>query len=134
MKAKDVPQEISMLEGHQRACYALDEDGRYTVVPSTGWEVEKIVNAVAVDEIRATIEAARQRALRGESSALEYHMLRCHMTPAMLAANAGIWKWRVRRHLRPEIFARLGSSLLSRYADALRMSPEELKQVPGTAL
>jgi len=133
MKAKDVPQEISMLEGHQRACYALDEDGRYTVVPSTGWEVEKIVNAVAVDEIRASIEAARQRALRGESSALEYHMLRCHMTPAMLAANAGIWKWRVRRHLRPEIFARLGSSLLSRYADALRMSPGELQQVPRTA-
>jgi len=131
MKAKDVPQEVSMLEGHQRACYALGEDGRYTVVPSTGWEVEKIANAVAVDEIRATIEAARQRALRGEASALEYHMLRCHMTPAMLAANAGIWKWRVRRHLRPAIFARLSASMLARYADALRMRPEELGQVPG---
>ena len=120
-----------MLEGHQRACYALGEDGRYTVVPSTGWEVEKIANAVAVDEIRATVEAARQRALRGEASTLEYHMLRCHMTPAMLAANAGIWKWRVRRHLRPAVFSRLSASLLTRYANALRMSPEELKQVPG---
>jgi hypothetical protein len=133
MKAKDVPQEISMLEGHQRACYALGEDGRYTVVPSTGWEVEKIANAVAVDEIRATIEATRQRALRGEVSALEYHMLRCHMTPAMLAANAGIWTWRVRRHLRPAVFANLSPALLARYADALRMAPAELKQVPGAA-
>lgn len=133
MKAKDVPQEISMLEGHQRACYALGEDGRYTVVPSTGWEVEKIANAVAVDEIRAAIEATRQRALRGEVSALEYHMQRCHMTPAMLAANAGIWTWRVRRHLRPAVFARLDPSLLARYADALGMRPGELKQVPGAA-
>ena len=134
MKAKEVPQEISMLDGHQRACYALGEDGRYTVVPSTGWEVEKIVNAVAVDEIRATIESARQRVLRGEASALEFHMLRCHMTPAMLAANAGIWKWRVRRHLRPDVFAGLRAAILARYADALRMTPEELKQVPGIAL
>lgn len=121
-----------MLEGHQRACYALGEDGRYTVVPSTGWEVEKITNAVAVDEIRATIEDARRRALRGEASALEYHMLRCQMTPAMLAANTGIWKWRVRRHLQPAVFARLSPTILSRYADALRMRPEELTQVPDT--
>ncbi|MCK7498069.1 MAG: hypothetical protein MZW92_50700 [Comamonadaceae bacterium] len=65
MKTHEVPQEESMLEGHQRACYAIDEHGRYVVVGSIGWQVEKVVNAQANDEVRAGIAAALRRARAG---------------------------------------------------------------------
>jgi len=131
MKAKDVPQDDSILEGHRRACYALDDSGHYTVVPSRGWEVEKVVNGVAVADLREELELVRQRALAGLTSPLEYHMQRCQMTPALLAANTGIWSWRVRRHLRPNIFPTLKPALLARYAAALRLTVDELKRVPS---
>ncbi len=130
MKTRDVPQDDSVLEHHRRACYAVDENGRYRVVPSRGWEVEKIVNQVAVGNIRRALEQTRQRALAGTASALEYHMQRCQMDVAMLAANTGLWRWRVRRHLKPDVFLRLNSGLLQCYANALRLDADALKRIP----
>lgn len=134
MRAKDVPQDPSILEGHRRACYAVDENGHYAVVASKGWEVEKIVNGQAVTDLRDELEQTRQRVLAGSASALEYHMQRCQMTPPMLAANIGMWTWRVRRHLKPEIFSALNAELLARYADILRITVDELKRVPREPL
>lgn len=122
-----------MLEGERRACYAEDAHGRYVVVPSTGWEVEKIVNAQAVAEVRATIEAARARVLQGLRSPLEYHMACRQMTPALLAANVGVARLRVWWHLRPRPFARLPRALLARYAEALAMPVDELRRLPDRA-
>lgn len=131
MKDHEVPQDDSMLGEHRRAVYATDARGRYVIVPSRGWEVEKVVNAQAIDEIRRHIETIRQQALRGEASPLAYHMARCQMTPSLLAANAGIWRWRVQRHLDPRRFARLDRAGLQRYADVLGMTVEALGQVPA---
>lgn len=130
MKVGDVPQEDSILEGHRRACYAVDDSGSYTVVASRGWEVEKIVNGVAVADLREELEQVRLRVVAGTASPLEYHMQRCQMTPAMLAANTHLWGWRVRRHLKPDVFTTLKPELLARYAEALRLTVEQLKQVP----
>lgn len=133
MKTDEVPQEESMLEGHQRACYAVDASGRYVVVGSAGWEVEKVVNAQAVEEVRRAIDAAYERVRRGEASALAYHMACCQMDVGLLAANTGIWSLRVRRHLKPAVFAALKPALLARYADALGLTVEALCRVPDGA-
>lgn len=132
MKTHEVPQDDSMLGDHRRACYALDENGRYVVVPSKGWEVECIVNAQAVEEIRRALTEVHARVQSGRASALEFHMVRCQMTPSLLAAYAGLWSLRVRWHLRPQVFARLSPKLLTRYADALGMSVEALQRVPAS--
>ena len=119
-----------MLEGHQRACYALDEQGRYVVVGSIGWEVEKVVNGQANDEVRAAIVTALARVRAGELSALAYHMARRQMDVAMLAGYSGISRLRIRWHLRPRVFARLPEALLRRYADALLLPVDELRRIP----
>lgn len=131
MKARDVPQDESILNGNRRACYAEDEHGRYVIVPSRGWSVEKIVNEQAQAEIKRTLEQARRRALEGLTSPLDSHMARRQMDVALLAANSGVWRWRVRRHLRPQVFARLKTSLLRRYADALDIGVVELTALPA---
>jgi hypothetical protein len=53
------------------------------------------------------------------------------LEPGMLAKAAGIATFRVKRHLRPEIFAKLKPSVLDRYSKALRIPLEELKTVPN---
>lgn len=132
MKAKEVPQEVSsMAEGQRRACYAEDEHGRYVVVQSKGWSVEDIVNAQANAEIDRVVEEARHEALSGAASPLKYHMLRCQMTPGLLASTAGFWKFQVKRHLTPKAFAALPQSTLERYAQALNITVAELTSVPS---
>ena len=130
MKTKDVPQDESILEGNCRACYAEDENGRYVIVPSKGGEVEKIVNAQARAAIHHAVEEARQLVLEGKASPLKYHMAQYQMTVGLLAATAGLWRWQVRRHLRPNIFERVKQETLKRYADAFGIDVETLCKVP----
>jgi hypothetical protein len=130
VKAEQVPQEASMLEDQRRACYALDANGQYVIVPSKGWEVEKIVNAQANAEVMAHIKQAQRDALAGRVSPLAYHMATRQMDVALLAANAGMWSLRVRRHLKPAVFGKLPSRVLQRYADALNLDVQQLRTVP----
>lgn len=130
MKTTDVPQDESMLGEHRRACYAVDDNGDYVVVASKGWEVEVIVNAQAVDTIRQQIETVRLQVVGGELSPLAFHMERCMMDVGLLAANSGIWRWRVKRHLSPKIFSRLSDKVLQCYAGALGITIAALCEVP----
>lgn len=133
MKTTDVPQdrEQSFYSGHQRACYAVDEQGRYVVVGSAGWEPENIVNGQANEEVRNNIAAVLVRCRRGEVSPLAYHMARCQMTIGLLAAYSGFSRLRIRWHLRPKVYARLPDRIIARYADAMHLPAEVLRGLPA---
>lgn len=129
MREREVPQEgNSTLAGHRKAVYAAGEDGRLRLVPSSGWEVEEIVTRQAVDDLARRAADAQTRALSGESSPLECHMYRARMDLGLLAQTTGIWRWRVRRHFRPRVFARLPFALKARYAEALGIPVEALER------
>lgn len=130
MRERDVPQEgNATLDGKRKAVYAVGEDGKLRIVESRGWEVEEVVTRQALAELERHALEARARVSAGHSSPLEYHMYRARMDVALLAQATGLWRWRVRRHFRPEIFARLPRALLQRYADALGMTPEALSNL-----
>ncbi len=130
MKVQEVPQDITFYEGEKRACYALNDEGKYVIVTSTGWEDEAVVNGLAVDDLATTLEETRKAVLEGKKSPLAYHMERRQMNPDILGKTAGIAVFRVKRHFRPRIFAKLEESVLRSYARALNISIEELKTVP----
>ena len=132
MKVKEVPQDntIEYYEGVKRACYAVDEKGRYVIVSSNGWDAEELVNGLAVKELAEKLEKTRKAVLTGQKSPLAYHMERRQMIPDILGKTAGIAVFRVKRHLRPEIFVKLKDSLLERYAKALAITIKELRTVP----
>jgi len=130
MRDRDVPQEGSAtLDGRRKAVYAVAEDGKLRIVPSTGWEVEEIVTRQAVEDLERRAEAARARVLAGETSPLEYHMYRARMDVTLLSQSTGLWGWRVRRHFRPRVFERLPRRLRLRYAEALGIALETLGKV-----
>ena len=108
MEIKDIPQDDSeSYHGHLKVIYGT-RDGRYEAGTSSGWQGEAVA--------------------RGEYSPLYYHMFRFRHDEAGLAMAAGVWKWQLRRHLRPEIFAKLPDKTLQKYADALQISIDELKR------
>ena len=126
-----VPQEgNATLAGHRKLMYARAADGRVVTVASAGWEAEEIVTLHAVDAIDVQADAAYQRARQGLASPLEYWMLKRRMDVPLLAQTSGLWQWRVRRHLRPDRFARLSTALLARYALALGLTETELRSLP----
>jgi hypothetical protein len=130
MREREVPQEGNRtLAGHRKAVYAVAEDGKLRLVPSRGWEVEEIVTRQAVEDLERRAEEARTRVLAGESSPLEYHMYRARMDVELLSQTTGLWRWRVRRHLKPAVFQRLPPALKARYAEALGVALEVLGKV-----
>jgi hypothetical protein len=131
VRADQVPQDRNAaFAGGRKAMYAVDEHGRYTIVPSTGWEVEEAVTLQAVEALRRLAEDAKARHRAGIASPLEYHMYHQRMDLDLLAQATGLWRWRIRRHFRPAVFARLPRKLLERYATALGIAVEELGRIP----
>jgi len=130
MREREVPQEGNRsLAGHRKAVYAVADDGKLRLVPSRGWEVEEIVTRQAVEDLERRAREARERVRAGATSPLEYHMYRARMDLALLSQTTGLWRWRVRRHFKPRVFARLPLSLRQRYAEALGISVETLGKV-----
>ena len=131
MRVDEVPQEGNRtLGGHRKAVYARDAAGQVVIVASSGSEVDETVTLQAVDWMNANAEDARRRAQAGMTAPLEYWMWRRRMDVALLSQVTGLWQWRIRRHFRPAVFARLPARLLTRYADALGMAPDELRALP----
>jgi hypothetical protein len=130
MHERDVPQEgNATLAGNRKAVYAVADDGRVRLVASRGWEVEEIVTRQAVQDLERLANEARERALAGLTSPLEVHMYRARMDLALLSQTTGLWRWRIRRHFRPAVFARLPLALRQRYAEALGLSLEALGRI-----
>jgi hypothetical protein len=133
MKVEEVPQDITYSKSVKRVFYALNNEGKYVNVASIGWSTEEVANGLAMAELAAQLEGTRKAVLAGVKSPLSYHMERRQMTPKILASTAGIATFRTKRHIRPEIFAKLKPSILDRYAKALAVTPEELRTVPKSS-
>ena len=130
MRPDEVPKENApVLGGVRKAVYVVDQNGHYLIAQSGGDEAEVTVTEEAVAWFAKLAEEARQRARRGETSPMEYHMCRLRMDVPTLAQATGLWCWRVRRHLTAKGFARLSPGLLAGYADALGLSSAQLRSL-----
>jgi hypothetical protein len=126
MKRQEVPQNRQLFGEQREICYAVDEDGRYVLVRSAGWEPANIANGEAWKAIGLEADAVAAKVRAGELSPLAWHMARSQMDPGMVAAYMRISRWRVRRHMMPGPFRRLRRDLLERYAAVFRIRPEEI--------
>lgn len=132
MKKNEVPQDGGVYAPHNLMQYAVDADGKYIMTPSTGWEVTNTSNGLSLEEIAREVERAADSVRANKVSPLAYFMAKNQMTCALLSQYAGIAKWRVKRHLRPEVFTRLKPKITKRYADLFGVSPAELYNPLGT--
>ncbi|ABQ04131.1 hypothetical protein [Flavobacterium johnsoniae] len=129
MEKDKVPQDTSNLTKNnvKELLYATDENGNYTTTLSTGWEPKTIALSNSIDEINERIADARQQVLDGEVSPIVYFMEINKMDLTILSSYVGFWKWRVKRHFKPSVFASLSDKVLQKYADTFEISIDELK-------
>jgi hypothetical protein len=131
MKIEDVPQDSGMIGEHgQEVCYAVNKNGEYELTHSIGWDPKNMANNKAWDLIFNEIQVIYNDVSQNKKSPLAYHMIRNQMDPALLSKYVSMAKWRVKRHLKPDIFKSLKPSVLLKYADLFEISVEELKSIP----
>jgi len=130
MLKNEVPQDKDVLGDQREVCYAVDENGRYVLAESEGWEPANIANSQAWDAISAEIAGVLSQILKLELSPLAYHMVANQMDEKLLAEYAGLFRWQVRRHLRPGPFNRISLKLKERYASLFSITAEELGTIP----
>lgn len=130
MLKKEVPQDKELFDGQSEVCYAVDENGRYVLAESEGWEPANIANIQAWDVIRSEVTEVLLKVQARELSPLAYHMARYQMDAKLLSGYAGLFCWQVRRHMKPGPFSKLKPTLLARYATIFKTSAEKLSRIP----
>ncbi len=133
MKIDEVPQDPGMMNDHRReVCYAVDDQGKYVLADSAGWDPKNTANSQAWKLIDEAAAAALIKVRAGRASPLAYHMAKHQMGMGLLAKYAGFGRLKVWLHLKPGPFGRLAPAALQRYADVFEISVRELKTVPDT--
>ncbi|WP_049721087.1 hypothetical protein [Gilvimarinus polysaccharolyticus] len=134
MRVDEVPQDnSSTYAGHKKLLYARDVDGHYTPIQSSGWEPEACATQDAVALYESQAREARLAVEQGVKSPLYFHMYNCRMDLLLLSQLTGLWRWRIRRHFKPQIFASLNNGVLMRYAVAMDKTPIELQTLPDNS-
>lgn len=131
MKVEEVPQDNGMIGdyGHE-VCYAIGENGEYTMSPSLGWDAKNIVNDQAWAVIVREAELMHQNVQAGKISPIGYYQAKNQMDIKLLSQYVGMARWRIKRHLKPAVFSRLSERVLQKYADVFGLKVEELQSVP----
>lgn len=130
MKVNEVPQDgldYKDRDKLRKLMYATDKDGRYTGVASVGWEAENAATQQAWDEVAEALKETEEGVRAGKVSPIAYFMQRSLMDESLLARYMGKWKWTIRRHMKPAVFAKLKESTLAAYARTFNITVEELK-------
>ena len=75
MKKEDTPhQPHEMYNGETKGVYTVNDEGRYELSRTSGWDPETIVLTQALEEIDRLTQQALINVQQGSSSPLEYHM------------------------------------------------------------
>lgn len=130
MRKEQVPQDQWIREGWRLVSYATDDDGRYEQVLTEGWEPVHKANEQAWELIREQMTDALEQVKAGKVSTLAFYMAAAQMDVTLVSQYVRLPRWRVRRHLKPEIFQKLKPSMLDRYAKALNITRQELLTTP----
>jgi hypothetical protein len=114
---------------YRELLYSYGADGKFEKTVGYHGEADRVTLQQAWDLFNDRIEAAKQKVKAGEASPILYYMEKTLVTPMDLSMHAGIMVWRVKRHLKPKVFKRLGEKTLKKYAEAFNITIDQLKNV-----
>ncbi len=124
----EVPQEENKtLDGIKKVMYAKDEEGEFQKV-NYGSSVEEFATQTAVEEYEVLKQESLENIKKELSSPIEYFMYENRMDLPTLASVVGMFQFRVKRHLRMDVFKKMNDKLLSKYVQAFNIKLEDLKE------
>jgi len=129
MKREEVPQDsCKSYSGHKKLIYAVDDQGHYEGVKSSGWEVEGFATEMAVKALDEQLAKATTEYQQGEISALGYYIPLLRFDLMSLAHATGFFQWQIKRHMTVTIFNKLSDKKLMKYCAVFNVSLDELKK------
>lgn len=130
MKKEDVPQDESYLSKAQvsEINYAVDKDGKYTQAKSSGWEAKSIALEESLNVLKERLQETIAEVKNGTLSPIAYYMELHKMDVPILASYTGLWKWRVKRHLKSKHFKKLKEKTLEKYTRVFEIDMKTLKK------
>jgi hypothetical protein len=112
----------------QMILYVEKEDGQYGPVQTGSY-----ISANYLDDFfykRKNLEAALIRKVQtDEISPIHYFMILEDLTLSELASRAGIWKWKVKRHLKPSFFHKISCREMNRYSAVFNVNADEIRKL-----
>ncbi len=128
MKRDQVPQDdAKLMEGRSReVCYAVDENGNYVKVHSTGWEPKNAALLQAWEQINDQLKEACDLVKSGKASPLAVFMAKSMFDLKLLSEYTHIPKRKIKEHLEPRNFRNLDEMTLKTYAEAFSITVDEL--------
>lgn len=133
MKKNEVPQDDSPLKKKNinEMVYAVDDDGKFVSVQSTGWEAKTVVQHQNLEVLDERIQQALADVKAGNVSPIVYFMELNRMDWQTLAAYVGKWTFFVKRHGKPNVFKKLNTKTLQNYADVFGITLNDLQNFKG---
>jgi len=130
LKKEDLPQDKGALENFTKeVCYVTNKEGRYETSLSEGWNVKHLALNKAWQEIERKTEEARQNVLAGKVSPIAYYLELKLMDISILSSYTKFFKWQIKRHMKPAVFANLSDQKLLIYAQAFDVPVANLKNI-----
>jgi len=126
MTSKKVSADRGVADGLTIVSYIAGNDGSQKLVSCPVWDPVNIVNRQAWLEIESRVEISKRKIAAGKVSCLHYYMTANQMNSGLLAEYTGLARWRVRLHIIPFFFDRLGADILDRYAEVFKVSAADL--------
>jgi len=127
MKKEQVPQDsCKSYDGHKKLIYAVDDNGHYQGVQSSGWEVEGFATEMAVQQLDQQVNEMKTAFLAGKVSPIAYYLPLFRFDLLSLAHATGFFQWQIKRHMKTENFAKLSVKKRTKYCEAFNISLEEL--------
>lgn len=114
---------------YRELLYGYDKDGSFKKDVGYHGEADRVTLQQAWDLFAERAEDAKKKVLEGKASPVLYYMEKTMLTPLDLSMHAGIGLWRVKRHLKPKVFARLSEETLKKYAEVFSITVQQLKKV-----
>lgn len=127
MKKIDIPQENnSTLNGQKKVMYGTNESGEFQRINYAS-SVEEFATITAVEEYKELEKECLEDIKNNIASPIKYYMYKNRMDLPTLSSVVGMFSFRVKRHLKMKHFKKLNNKILQRYADALSIKVDELK-------
>jgi len=126
MKSFIPQEENSTLDGQQKVMYALSDNGDFQKV-NYGSSIEEFATLNAVNEYKILEQECLKEIKQGISSPIKYFMYKNRMDLVTLSSAVGMFCFRVKRHLQMKHFKKLSNKILKKYAEALCINIEDLK-------
>lgn len=125
MKENDLYVEF---QDHKLILYAEKEDESYGEIASGSYAVMHHLDLF--NQLREDLDKKLRGDLQaGKISPLYYFMLMQDMGPGDLAKRVGISRWKLKKHIKPSNFSRLGDRILEKYAVVFGVSIDRIKEL-----